>query len=167
MIEALRGLAASEPELAERLEVVLAGPYTDDELEMLRTDVAPARISVLGSLTRARALALQRAADALLLIASPARSQLANLKLFEYLAAGRPVLALAGGTEAGRIVAETDAGEVVRSDDVPAIVDALRRLAGGETEPPDPERAGEYSYPAVAEQMADAVERAIAASRRL
>jgi glycosyltransferase involved in cell wall biosynthesis len=166
LIAALRELAASEPKSAARLELVLAGPFTEEEVKILRTDVAPARIVPVGSLPRPDALALQRAADALLLLASPARSQLANLKLFEYLAAGRPLLALAGGTEAGRIITETDAGVVVRSDDVPAIVEALRRLAAGETEPPDADRVREYSYPAVAERMAGAVERAIAASRR-
>jgi len=163
LIDALRQLTASEPELAARLELVLAGPYTEAELELVHTEVAPARISVLGSLPRPRALALQRAADALLLLASPRRSQLANLKLFEYLAAARPILALAGGTEAGRIVAEAGAGEVVRSDDVTAIAEALRRLVAGETEAPDPERLREYTYPSLAERMGDAVERAIAA----
>lgn len=161
LIEALRGLAASEPELAARLELVLAGPFTDDELAALRTDVSPARIEVVGSLPRARALALQRAADALLVIASPERSQLANLKLFEYLASGRPLLALAAGTEAGRIVAETGAGEVVRSDDAAGIASALRHLLTGEAGAPDPARVRAYSYPSVAERMAAAVERAI------
>jgi glycosyltransferase involved in cell wall biosynthesis len=164
LLHALRELGASEPELAGRLELVAAGPYTGHELEMLHVDVRPARISVHGSLPRARALALQRAADALLLIASPARSQLANLKLFEYLAASRPVLALADGTEAGRIVAETGGGEVVRADDVGAIMDVLRRLARGETEPPDPARFRDYTYPSVAERMAEVVEGAIARS---
>ena len=37
----------------------------------------------------------QRAADCLLLIAHPVRSQLANFKLYEYLSAGPPILALA------------------------------------------------------------------------
>lgn len=162
LIAALHALAEDEPALAARLELVLAGPYTEAELEVLRADVSPARISVLGSLPRARALALQRAADALLLIASPGRTQLANLKLFEYLAAGRPVLALAGGTEAGRIVSETGGGDVVRADDPAAITAALRRLLAGEIRPPDPARLREYSYPGVAERMSDAVEHAIA-----
>jgi glycosyltransferase involved in cell wall biosynthesis len=164
LIEALGRLARAEPQQAARLELVLAGPYTRDELAALGTDVAPARISVVGSLPRPAALALQRAADALLLLASAERSQLANLKLFEYLAAGRPLLALAAGTEAGRIVSETDAGDVVRSDDVGAITEALRRLAAGEIEPPDPARLRDYSYPALAERMAEVVEEAIAAS---
>jgi glycosyltransferase involved in cell wall biosynthesis len=165
LIAALRELASSQPEPAARLELVVAGPITHQEGEILRTEVAPARIATVGSLPRPDALALQRAADALLLIASPARSQLANLKLFEYLAAGRPLLALAGGTEAGRIVAETHAGEVVRSDNVAAITDALRRVAAGETPTPDADRVRDYSYPAVAERMAEAVEQAIASRR--
>jgi glycosyltransferase involved in cell wall biosynthesis len=166
LIEALRAFAASEPGLAARLELVLAGPYTDDELELLRTDVSPARITVAGVLPRDRTLALQRAADALLLIASPRRSQLANLKLFEYLASSRPIVALAAGTEAGRIVAESGAGDVVRSDQVAEIEGALRRLVAGETQSPDPDRLRDYSYPPLAERMAEAVEHAIAASRQ-
>ena len=161
LIEALRQLAGSEPELARRLELVVAGPHTDAELELLRTDIAPAKITVLGSLPRARALALQRAAGALLLIASPSRSQLANLKLFEYLAAARPILALAAGTEAGRIVAETG-GQTVRSDDTQAIAVALRRLLEGNIKAPNAARLREYSYPTIAERMAGAVESAIA-----
>jgi glycosyltransferase involved in cell wall biosynthesis len=165
LIAAMRELAASDPDQAARLELVLAGPFTPEELRLLDSDVTPARITAVGSLPRPDTLALQRAADALLLIASPARSQLANLKLFEYLAAGRPLLALAGGTEAGRIVAETG-GEVVRADDVAAIAAALRRLTEGEAEPPHLDRVREYSYPSAAERMAGAVEHAIAASRR-
>jgi glycosyltransferase involved in cell wall biosynthesis len=160
LIEALRRLAEGEPELAQRLELVVAGPQTDAELELLRTDVSPARIAVVGSLPRARALALQRAAGALLLIASPSRSQLANLKLFEYIAAARPILALAAGTEAGRIVAETG-GETVPSDDRDAIAAALRGLIESNIEAPDPGGPREYSYPPLAERMAAAVEDAI------
>lgn len=161
LVRALRELAAEDPETAGRLELAIAGPLTGEERELLRTDVSPARISLLGTLPRERALALQRAADALLVIATAQRSQLPNFKLFEYLAAGRPILGLCGGTEAGRIMAETRAGEVVRADDIKAITEALRRLAATELPEPDPERARQYSYPAAAERMADAVERAI------
>jgi glycosyltransferase involved in cell wall biosynthesis len=84
-----------------------------------------------------------------------------NLKLFEYLAAGRPIVALAAGTEAGRIVLETGAGEVVPSNDVEAIRGALRRLVAGELTAPDPGVVSAYAYPAAAERMAAAVETAI------
>jgi glycosyltransferase involved in cell wall biosynthesis len=163
LVEALAALADSDAASAARLELVVAGPLTEAEQRLLTTEVSPARIVVAGSLRRAEALALQRVGDALLLLASPERSQLLNIKLFEYLAAGRPIVALAGGTEAGRVAAELG-GEVVRADDPQAIAGALRRLAAGELHPPAPEAVRPYTYPAPAERMAEAVERAIAAA---
>ena len=161
LVAAFVALARSDPETAARLELVVAGPLTEAERDLLATDVSPARIVPAGSLPRERALSLQRAADALLLLASPARSQLLNLKLFEYLASGTPILALAGGTEAGRVVAELG-GEVARADDQRAIEAALRALAAGSPSPPSPEAVRPYAYPAPAERMTEAVERAIA-----
>ncbi len=126
LLEALRSLATSDPATAERLELAIAGPLTDEERGLFAAALRTRRASAsLGSLPRERALALQRAADALLLIAHPTRTQLPNFKLFEYLAAGRPILALAAGTEAGRIVTETGAGEAVRADEPAAIEAAL------------------------------------------
>ncbi len=164
LIRALARLAAEDREAASRLDLVIAGPLTEAEAELMATDVSPARIVLAGSLPRKLALALQRSADALLLVASPKRTQLLNFKLFEYLAAGPPILALAAGTEAGRVVAEAG-GEVVGADDVPAIVGALRRLAGGDLRPPDPSAVEAYSYPATAERLAEAAERAMVAAR--
>jgi glycosyltransferase involved in cell wall biosynthesis len=165
LVRALRDLAVREPSLAQRLELAVAGPLTPDERRLLGSNVSPARITLLGSLPRNQALRLQRAGDALLLLAARERSQLANLKLYEYLAAGRPILALAAGTEAGRIVRETGAGEVVPSGDVAAIAGTLKRLGGGELGAPDAEAVRAYTYPAAAERMERAIEQAIAATR--
>ncbi len=160
LVEAIARLAAEHPEAAARLELVVAGPLTDDEAQLMARDVSPARIVRAGSMPRERALALQREADALLLIAQPTRSQLLNIKVFEYLAAGRPILALAAGTDAGRVVAETG-GEVVAADDPAAIAAALRALIESPPAPPAPDAVAPYTYPAPAERMAEAVERAI------
>jgi glycosyltransferase involved in cell wall biosynthesis len=164
LLGALRSLAASDPEAAARLELVVAGPLTEPERDRFAADYGPIAVRPVGALPRPLALALQRAADALLVIAHPARTQLPNFKLFEYLAAGPPILALAAGTEAGRIVTETGAGEAVRADEVAAIEAALRRLLGGELSPPPESARRDYSYPLLAERMAEAVESAI--SRR-
>src|SRR5690349_19408696 len=146
LIEAMRTLAREHPEVASKLELVIAGPLTEDEAALMRTDVSPARIVVAGTLDRADALALQRAGDALLLLASSRRTQLLNFKVFEYLAAERPILALAAGTEAGRIVADAG-GKAVPADDPAAIVEALLRLVAGDVPPPDPDARERYSYP--------------------
>jgi glycosyltransferase involved in cell wall biosynthesis len=160
LVEGITRLARESPELAAKLELVVAGPLTEAESALFAGDFSPASVVHVGSLERAQALALQRAADALLLIAQPRRSQLANFKLFEYLEAGPPVLALAEGTEAGRIVTEAG-GETVRADDAEAIAAALARLVSGDLIAPGREARAAYAYPAVAERMAEAVERAI------
>ena len=160
LAEGIARLARESPEAAAKIELAIAGPLTEAEAKLFSGDFSPARVVHLGSLERERALALQRAADALLLIAQPKRSQLANFKLFEYLEAGPPVLALASGTEAGRIVDEAG-GETIRADDPAAIAEALGRLATGELRAPSGEARAAYAYPAVAERMGEAVERAI------
>ena len=165
LVAGLAELAGSDPDLAALLELVVAGPLTEPEAALMRSDVSPARIVVLGTVSRDEALALQRAADALLLLASSRRTQLLNFKLFEYLAAGRPIVAVAAGTEAGRVVDEAG-GEVVAGDDVEAIAGALRRAVSGELRPPSGEAVSEYSYPAPAERMVEAVEAAVAKAMR-
>lgn len=163
LVEGVRRLARDDPETAARLELVIAGPLTGEETELFAGDVAPARITVAGSLERAQALALQREAEALLLVAQPTRSQLLNIKLFEYLASGRPILALAAGTEAGRLVAEIG-GTTVRADDPAAIADALGELVRRPPEAPPVGAVAPYTYPAPAERLAEVVEGAIAAA---
>ena len=143
---------------------MIAGPLTETEAELFDRDVSPARIVRAGSVSRERALALQRAADALLLIAQPTRSQLLNIKLFEYLASGTPILALAAGTDAGRVVGggrrrdgarRRPGGDRRRARDASPAASCARRERSGR-------RA--YTYPAPAERMAAAVEAAVASS---
>jgi glycosyltransferase involved in cell wall biosynthesis len=165
-VEAIRRLGSRRQDLAAKLEVAIAGPLRDDEKTLFEgLTAAAAKVSLLGSLEHSQSLALQREADALLLLAQPTRTQLVNFKLFEYLAAARPILALCAGTEAGRILG--DAGSpVVAADDPDAIAEALAGLAGGSLDPPDPFLLARYSYPAAAEAMAGVVEEAIATSGR-
>ena len=159
--EAIGRIGAASPELASRLEVAIAGPLTPEERALFEGAAdGPVKVSLLGSIERETSLALQRRADALLLLAQPRRSQLVNFKLFEYLAAGRPILALAAGTEAGRIAADAGVAPVVRADDPEAIESALQRLAERGLEGPDPEASARYSYPAAAESMAGVLDAA-------
>ena len=69
-----------------------------------------------GCSTRDESLRIQRGADALLLLTGHNRSE-ATGKLFEYLASGRPIIALAEGNEAARIVRETGTGVAVGGGD--------------------------------------------------
>jgi len=134
----------------ERLEIVFAGPLEEGELMRLQKHVSGHTVKVVGNLERPRALRLQRAADALLLLTRGARSE-ATGKLFEYLTAGRPILCVGEGTAAAAIVHETRTGEVVAANDVPALSAALAKAAAGGLEwSPDEAAIGRYSWPSLA-----------------
>jgi glycosyltransferase involved in cell wall biosynthesis len=81
---------------------------------------------------RGRSLALQRDSEALLLLIPEAAGRgrgVLSGKVFEYLAAERPILAaVPPGGAAARLIEETGAGVVAAPDDVESIREALARL---------------------------------------
>jgi len=157
----LAALAAA-PDLAERIEVLFAGPLSAEERDLIER--APAARAV-GSLDRPRILALEAASDGLLVLTTGRRRGEATQKVFEYLAARRPILVLGEGTEAARIVERAGAGIVAPADDPEAIAAALRRLLdASDGARPAPEGVDRYSYATLAAAMSEQVERAIAVS---
>jgi glycosyltransferase involved in cell wall biosynthesis len=114
----LRALAAlrKEPGVPP-LRFLHAGRLTAADLALLGRSGAAEAFEHVGTLDRATALALQRSADALVLVTARNVGELPG-KLFEYLAAGRPIVALAAGNEAARVVEETRTGVAVAPDDV-------------------------------------------------
>ena len=81
---------------------------------------------------RRQSLALQRDSDALLLLIPEAGGRgkgVLSGKVFEYLAAERPILAAVPAEgAAAELIQETSAGVVAGPDDVPALTSALRAL---------------------------------------
>ena len=90
------------------------------------------RVQVLDFLPRAEALALQRDSEANLLLVPEAEGRgraVLTAKVFEYLAAERPILAVVPPDgHAAELVRETGTGVVVPPDDVGAIATALAEL---------------------------------------
>jgi glycosyltransferase involved in cell wall biosynthesis len=90
------------------------------------------RVELLPHVPRREALALQRDSDALLLLIPEAGGRgrgVLSGKVFEYLAAERPILAAVPPEgAAAELILETGAGIVAASDDVPALTRALTEL---------------------------------------
>jgi glycosyltransferase involved in cell wall biosynthesis len=164
LFEALARLLHSDPELAGRIELVLAGRLDRHEQELIEGLELGDIVRHVGQLSRAESIDLQRRADALLLLTSPSLVWELPGKFFEYLGAERPILALAHANEAARLVEETGTGRTVPPGDVEAIAGALAGLARGELAAAyAPRDTGRYVYPAPAEAMVAEIERAIAA----
>jgi glycosyltransferase involved in cell wall biosynthesis len=163
LLDGVAELLRRSPEAAERLEVVFAGPTTAEERELLADEGLAGTVRPVGALDRADALALQRAADSLLVLADGASSRsVATNKLFEYLAAGRPVLVIGDGSEAARIVQRTRRGIAVPSGDPAAIAHALERVMAGDVRVSDGDLDG-FAWPALAERFEREIEAAVAA----
>jgi glycosyltransferase involved in cell wall biosynthesis len=156
LLEALRSLGEAG------IEVVFAGPLSETETEQLAAPDLAGIARVVGVLDRPRVLRLQREADTLLLITEGARrTSVATGKLFEYLAAERPILVLGDETEAARIVEKTGTGEATSASDPAAIAHAFERAAGGELSVArDPAALARYSWPELAGAYAELIERA-------
>ena len=90
------------------------------------------RLELIPYVPRAESLRLQRDSEALLLLVPDAGGRgrgVLSGKVFEYLAAGRPILAVVPPDgAAAELVRETGAGVVVAPDDVDGIRDALVEL---------------------------------------
>jgi glycosyltransferase involved in cell wall biosynthesis len=167
LFEALARLVAEAPDLARRVCLVVAGVLSEDERKILARPPLDGVVEVLGLLSRADTVALQRRADALVLIATGEyRAQLVG-KLFEYLASGRPIIAIADENEAARIVEATGSGVVVAPSDLDGLVAILREAATtGLGRHYNPRGLDRYRFPAPAIEFAEAVEAAVARRSR-
>jgi glycosyltransferase involved in cell wall biosynthesis len=123
------------------------------------------RIEVVSHRSRAEVLALQRDSDALLLLIPENERGVLSAKVFEYLAAERPILAVVPPDgEAAALIRGTGAGTVVAPDDVDGMAAVLseldeRRRAGTLRETPlPPEWRDRLSRRARAREFADLLE---------
>ena len=141
LFRALKRLVEGKPELRRSCRVVIAGPRGARVLDMARQHELDDIVEVPGWVSHADALALQRSSH--LLFAVLARGDESRswvpAKLYQYLGAGTPILALVPEGDAARIVRDTGAGTVVPPDDVDgieaAIGDAYERFQRGRPAP--------------------------------
>jgi hypothetical protein len=176
--EALDRVLRACPADSGPIEVVLAGTGRDEELaRMLAAFPAAARACrFVGRLSPRDALQLQRDSDALLMLncTAPAASEGTlsfPAKTFEYLYAGRPILAIPSdpGGFGDRLLATTQTG--VTAESVAAAASVLERwIAEWRTNRRLPysgkrDEIAKYSQPRQAEALGRLLDRAVAARR--
>lgn len=128
LVQALHSLLADRPELTRTLRLHLLGELSCREKKMLAGLARCGVARLHGPLNREQALAFQRRADLLLLVTSPDRLSVATTKLFEYLQARRPVLALTPRSFAAEIIEKCRCGWVVPPLAVSEIKSILERI---------------------------------------
>src|SRR5439155_5383522 len=125
----LRALAASG---LDDVVVSFVGDFRPGDREFLDSLRLGDRVELIDYVPRRESLRLQRDSDALLLLIPEAGGRgrgVLSGKVFEYLAAERPVLAVVPPDgAAAELVRDTGAGIVAPPEDVPAIRDAILEL---------------------------------------
>ena len=150
-VAALRGRGGPHPGGAGRLRIRLVGRVDDAVRASLDRHGLAAITDERGVVTHAEAVAEMAAAGLLFLSIEPVRNADGILtgKLYEYLASGRPVLALGPpGGDAARLLAETGGGRLLAWADAGGIEAALGdAYAAWERGDPQPGAAPEALAP--------------------
>jgi glycosyltransferase involved in cell wall biosynthesis len=158
LLQGLRVLFERRPELRSRLLVRQIGPRESVNDALVRQYGLSDVVEFGPPRRHPDVLQAMATADGLLLIEAdePQGSLITPGKIFEYLAVGRPILALVPRGPAADLITEFDAGVVVPPGDAAAIA---ATLAGWLTlGPPEPGRwrgaeLGRYSRPVLAERL--------------
>ncbi len=128
-LDAALSLGRAEPRFRDAFRLTVLGSQDEQAAAELATHPLAGAVEVRGYAAHTATIAEARSADLLLLLVNttPGAGAAVPGKLYEYLAARRPILTLAPpGAEAGAIVAEAGAGWVAQADRPDRVEAALR-----------------------------------------
>lgn len=131
VIEALCRLSVDRPDVARDVELLLAGRRTDDQEAIVdRLDGSAVKVTRLPFVPHAEAVRLMQSADALLMLNSdvPKADRIINAKVFEYMAARRPMFVVAPRGDVWDVVRDLPGTVLCPPDDARNIADQLARL---------------------------------------
>ncbi len=126
LLKALREMHDRGHSIMQSLQICLVGRLASAELAAIAASGLADYFSTPGQVPHQQALQFQTDADVLLLVTDPNATSVSTSKLFEYLAIGRPILALTGPSAAGKLIAELGVGRVVEPNDIVGIEVALQ-----------------------------------------
>lgn len=162
LFRAMRKLIDAHPELAKQFRLVMMTRLRpqDEQLvpELWLQDIVQNR----GLGTYRESVRLQVSADALVAIEAAGANldYMLTQKVFEYLAARRPILAIAPDGALAHVVRETRSGIVAPPNDVPAIAHALEQMVRREfAYAPDAKAIARYHRRELTRELAGVLER--------
>ena len=126
--QGLRLALESDPGFAAQFRLLLAGGFTEGERALWQNSPLAQVVEERGPAPYEQAMQMAASATMLLLVIPPGVRSVVPRKLFDYLAARRPVLAVSDENEATEILRETEAGISAPSSRPSQIAETLLRL---------------------------------------
>ena len=111
LVQSLLSLASTSADAASKIELVIAGRLAPEQQALVdQIDETPIEVRCCGYLPHRESVALARSADLLLLLLSdqPGAERVVPAKLFEYLAIGKPILAICGAGETKQLLKQAE-----------------------------------------------------------
>lgn len=130
LVQGIRELAATNPDAAAKLELVVAGRRTAEQDAVLdRLDALPCQVTRHGYLSHGEAIDLMRSSDELVLLLSdvPEAARVMPAKTFEYLALQRNILAVSPPGEMTELLNSCPLAESIHPVDVSGIARHLEK----------------------------------------
>lgn len=129
LFQALSELFAESPEMRDKTEVIFTGPGCQKIGGLVSQFGLKGNVDLRGWVEYRESLAMLRSSHLLVLALSRGEESAGWIpsKLFQYLGAGTPILALVPPGDVADIVQDTKSGSVAPPDDVGAIKSELRR----------------------------------------
>jgi glycosyltransferase involved in cell wall biosynthesis len=135
LLRAVSLLKTKDPELASRIDIVLAGVLSDEDERIIRESPAADQVRTLGYVDHRAAIREMMHADVLFLpmhsVPNEHRARIVPGKTYEYLASGKPILAAVPPGDAQDFIADAGAGIVADPSDADMIARSIQMLAEG------------------------------------
>lgn len=119
------------PDLRDGLRFRFVGTKSPEAAEQLASYPWPEMIESIDQVTKSEAGRLMRESAALLLLNPPSLHRYIPGKLYEYMAAGPPILVHGAGGEVESLIERLGAGTVLAASDSDALAAALERICTG------------------------------------
>ena len=132
LLEAVERWCARSPEIAESLEIVLAGVTSQADRDVVSNSRIASLVQFRGYLAHQQSVELVRTADLLFLpmhnLPEGRRSRIVPGKTYEYMAAGRPILAAVPEGDARDFLDRCNSAFICKPDDVAGMVRILGQV---------------------------------------
>ena len=129
LVQSLLRFASANSNAASKVELVIAGRLSPDQQVLVdRLHQTSIELQCCGYLPHCESVALARSADLLLLLLAdqPGAERVVPAKLFEYLAIGKPMLAICGEGETETLLRETGQPTVFHPTDWEGIISFIQ-----------------------------------------
>lgn len=161
LLQVLEVVLRNNPDLRERLRVTFVGHKGPAATRMLAEFPYQDNLELIEQVAKPGALAIMRSVDVLLLVNDVQMHRYRPGKIYDYLAAGTPVIVLGTGGEIAALVQRLDAGWVLESNDANGLAEILAGIGAARCRPGMQglqEWLAEHTRQAVSERFIDVLE---------